>query len=307
MAANTDLHKQLKSLETVLDEYLEWFLELTKLVFYPVQNAAKSESFSHPQSFDGWLQNSAKTDFLTKDVLKDLHRLHSELGEQAENAVKTAAQEKIIPDVKDYEKLAVLFEQFLSRIRRVEKDCLLEDSGIDVLTGLRTYDVMEKDISREMDRFARQGKTFSIALVRIDNFHDMQKEMKAEQLDKYVKEVAGLIKKSIRSFDDAYRRTDGVFILSLKQTGSSGGVKVLNRLSEELDAAALSYNLEGKKHALTLSSCIGEPSENENIGDFVKNLEKDLQGADSKQGTVLEYYEISPLQRFIKEQNEGQG
>jgi hypothetical protein len=116
-----------------------------------------------------------------------------------------------------------------------------------------------------------------------------------------VKTVAELVKKCMRSFDDAYH-FNGTFVLSLKQTGTSGGVRALKRLKADLDKSRATYSVQGVKHEISLSSCIGEPNEAEDVTAFIENLKKDLNLYQTdKGGAVVEYTELSPLQRFIRD------
>jgi diguanylate cyclase len=311
MPLNYELDTHLKVLEAVLDDYTGWFLQVTRRVFYPLDDHSgmnnKGGVFVYPPSFESWVKETEKTGSMPPHALKALRELHRDLCSRAELLINGSVKSRLPPPHSEYQKLTVLFEEFTGRIRRQEKDQLLGDSGIDTLTGLRSKDAMEKDIKREMDRLARQGKTFALALVRLDNYDVMRAEMPEQEMNAAIKTVAELVKKSMRSFDDAYRIDNGMFVLSLKQTGTTGGIKALKRLKTELDKSKASYKLKGKETLMTLSSCIGEPSDGEDITAFLENLKKDLDAYNNNKGSVVEYFELSPLQRFIRDQEQGKG
>lgn len=309
MPLNYDLDTHLKVLEAVLDDYTEWFLQVTRRIFYPTEdhNNGKTGVFTCPQSFESWVKETEKAGTMQAGVLQSLKDLHQDLCARADFLMSGSAKSRLPPPHSEFLKLTVLFEEFTGRIRRQEKDQLLGDSGLDTLTGLRSKDAMEKDIRREMDRLARQGKTFALALVRIDNFAGMQAGMTERELNDNIKLVAEFVKKSMRSFDDAYRIDNGMFVLSLKQTGTTGGIKALKRLKMELDKSKATYKLNGTETLLSLSSCIGEPNEGEEIMVFLENLKKDLDIYNQDKGSVVEYFELSPLQRYIRDKDKGQG
>lgn len=308
MALHYDLDTDIKALEAVLDDYTEWFLQVTRRIFYPQEATGnRTQVFSCPPSFEVWAKNAEKTKSARADILRGLRALHDDLCKRSDHLMDTAVKEKRPPPHDEFLKLTVLFEEFTGRIRRFEKDRMLGDSGIDTLTGLRSMDALEKDVKREMERLARQGKTFALALVRIDHFKDIRKENTQEEVDRCVKAVAELVKKSMRSFDDAYRDEDGMFILSLKQTGTPGGIKALKRLKTELDESKLMYKSKGVDTLVTLSSCIGEPSNGEDIITFLKNLESDLDVYREDAGSVLEHFDLSPLQRYVRDKDQNQG
>ncbi len=306
MSLNYDLDTHLKALETVLDEYTEWFLQVTRLIFYPAHDHnGRGQVYSRPQSFEAWAQAEQNSGSIKPGVMNGIRNLHGDLTERADVLINESLKTKAPPPYDEYHKLSVLFEEFTGHMRRLEEDMLLEDSGVDALTGLRSKDVMEKDIKREMDRLARQGKAFAVALVRIDNFEGSGKTQ--DESDECVKSVAEMIKRSMRSFDDAYRLDEGMFVLSLKQTGTSGGIRALKRLRNEIDKTNATQKVNGQVVPLSFSSCIGEPSEAEDILAFLENLKKYLASYKSDEGSVLEYFELSPLQRYIREKDQERG
>jgi diguanylate cyclase (GGDEF)-like protein len=306
MVLSYDFDSQLRDLETIISDYTGWFLEATRRIFYPADNNdMRDQLLECPSSFGAWVAGAVQNGSIKTDLLQNLNHLHRDLCGLADALIDNGARTKLPPPFKDYHTLAVLFEEFTGHIRRLEKDCLLEDSGIDALTGLRSKEVMEKDIRREMDRLARQGKSFALALVRIDNFEKLKAEMTMEEADQCVKTVAEMVKKCMRSFDDAYH-VNGMFVLSLKQTGASGGIRALKRLKEDLAQSSAQYTVRGKPQPLSLSSCVGEPNEKDDVMTFIENLKKDLshhQG--DKGGSIVEYFELSPLQRYIRDNGHG--
>ena len=179
----------------------------------------------------------------------------------------------------------------------------MDGSGYDALTSLRSKSMLLPDIQREFDRLMRQGKKFCVAMACIDRFDVIEGSVSSVEAEGYVKLVASLIKLSIRSFDDAYYVGDGRFALCLKQAEVSGGITALERLRRELERQNISLVTQsGEKSLLSMSCCIAEPVEGDDMRELVKNLRLDLES--STQGevdTVLRYNELSPLQRFIKD------
>lgn len=308
MALHYDLNTDLKALDAVLDDYTGWFLQVTGRIFYPREILDnKGQLFTCPPSFEAWRSNAEKTGAVPADMLQSMRNLHDDLCARSEQLMQNALREKSPPPYDEFIKLTVLFEEFAGRLRRYEVDRMLDDSGIDSLTGLRSISAMEKDIKREMERLSRQGKAFAMALVRIDDFETIRAAVSREELEKSIRTVSALVKKCMRSFDDAYYGDNGMFILSLKQTGTPGGIKALKRLKRDTDELNLTYKNKGTDVPITLSSCIGEPGEKEDVMVFFENLKKDLDIYRQNQGAVLEYFELSPLQRFIRDKEQNQG
>lgn len=308
MVLHYDLNTDLKALDAVLDDYTGWFLQVTGRIFYPTNIPdALGQPLTCPPSFENWRSSAEKAGSAPPDLLRSIRNLHDDLRARSEQLMDSAAREKKPPPYDEFLKLTVLFEEFAGRLRRYEVDRMLDNSGIDSLTGLRSISVMEKDIGREMERLARQGKAFAVALVRIDNFEAMRASMSQPELEHIVRTVSDLVKKCMRSFDDAYYGDGGMFILSLKQTGTPGGIKALKRLKKDTDTLKMTYKKNGSETLLTLSSCIGEPGQNEDVAVFLENLKKDLDAYRQDPGAVLEYFELSPLQRYIRDKDQNQG
>jgi diguanylate cyclase len=301
MTLEYDLNNLLKDLEPVLEDYTEWFLQVARYISYPGEGD-KNRPQQKPASFTAWVQQAAKANF-QPGTLKKLLDLHKDFISQAEKILDTTAKSGKPPAFKDFDRLATIFEEFSGHMRRIEKDCLLENSGIDTLTGLRNGAAIRKDFRREMERLARQGKPFSLALVKIDNLDEMGEENKGAY-EGAMEIVSTLIKCSLRNFDDAYRLDTNEFVLSLKQADMSGGIQALERLRGELMKQGAQVAIGGKKIPLTLTSCIAEPMPGDSFDDLLDNLRVDLKAIGKEDGAVFEYMEMSPLQRYLKKGQE---
>lgn len=277
----------------ILDEYIAWYTKLTRSLIYPGQEASTSV-LEIPGGLLKWAQTADSSRLISGYSVKDLLALHNDLCVQAQALLAQASVTSTAPNYDTYKCFCTLFEEFAAKLGRLEKDALSDNNGFDLLTGLRSQDVLHSDIKREMDRLERDGKPFSVALLRIDNFEHLQNSLQPDHVGQILKTVADMVKRSLRSFDDAYVLDGGMFVLSLKQTESDGGIRALERLRKELEAHA------GER--ITLSSCIAEPVPENDITHLINNLKSDLDNFESKSGAVLEYFEQTPLQRFMKDQ-----
>ena len=178
------------------------------------------------------------------------------------------------------------YEGLLGLIHRLEKDALLLDSGIDPQTGLRSASVMVEDLERELERRARRGQPFSIALTRIDGIENNKNPQK-------IALAVETLKKTLRSFDDAYATGQGDFLVSLKHSDVNGGLKFAGRLA---DALKRNENID-----FTMSCCVAEPMPGDNMLELVDNTRKDLKHiAELGEGASGQYEDLSPLSRFIQ-------
>ena len=297
-----DVDQRIDSITVVLDEYTGWFMLVLRCLSYP-KEADLRDKIGLPETYARWVQEAQQAG-LAQAVVTKLNSLHSDLVQQATQLIEEALQAQTPPAYKDYHKLMTFYEEFINHIRRVEKDIMLEDNGIDPLTGLRSMKAFKKDYLAEMERLARQGKPFTVALMRIDGLESMKESYSTEQLHGYQRDIADVIKKGIRSFDDGYRMESDEYLLLFKQSDMQGGIKAMERLKRELERENLSYQIDDKTLPVSLSSCIAEPVIGDQFKDLLGNLRQDLDECDKDKGVVLEYFEMSPLERYLRHAQE---
>ena len=281
----------------VMNDHVLWFHDVLFCLFYP-EDKKTEKKIQKPTSFATWFLDASRDPLFESEIIEKLNALHKDLMDHAEILI---VQERK-PSFNQFNIFMTHYEEFISHIRRLEHDFMVENSGYDPLLGLRNIKLLYTDIVREMDRLGRQGKNFTIAMARLDHFADIQKFYSKSECEAFIRLVADLIKLSIRSFDDAYYMGSDKFILVLKQSEVKGGIAALERLRRELERRDVVYTFGNIEKAMSMSCCITEPSDVESIEDLIRNLEKDLDSNKEIKGdAVLEYYEMSPLQRFIKE------
>ncbi|MCK6418457.1 MAG: GGDEF domain-containing protein, partial [Alphaproteobacteria bacterium] len=146
----------------------------------------------------------------------------------------------------------------------------------------------------------RQGKPFSLALIRINHFDRFMKFLPEREAKEALMRVVDLVKRNLRSYDDAYYLDDGTFAMSLKQTTQVGAAKALARMKNELEDMNSVYSLDGIRTSLTLSSCVAEPVPENDVQDLVRGLMEQIKRT-GEGDVVVQYQEVSPLQRFLQQ------
>jgi len=292
----------LNTLLCVLEEHTAWFHKLIQHLFYDADSGSPL-MFTKPTSFANWaVEANRQKSGIQPEVVEKLSSLHSDLFRRADALFDIVKNTREKPAQKDFVKLITIYEEFSLYIRRLEQDVMMEQSGYDLMTGLRSAHMLHNDLQQEMERFVRQGKSFCISMARIDHFRSIRKSCTTNEVDGYINLIANLIKLSVRSFDNAYHMGGGEFILSLKQTDISGGISALERLKKELERKKVKISAKDKVLELSLSCCIAEPVDGYEIKDLIKHLGEDLDKNASleKSDTVLKYFELSPLQRYVQ-------
>lgn len=287
----------LEAITPVLDEYVLWYGRLVKSYFEGVPFHEPA-----PPVFSEWLVKAEGEKNISTDTADKVRRIHEGMIHAAHSFTrKYAAREH--PPLDEYNELTRHYEEFIQSMRRIELDQAVENSGFDERTGLRSVKLMADDYNREMERRARRGNPFSLALVKINNFDQKWREDEKPILP-MIRKVADQIKESLRSFDDAYYIGGEYFMLALKHADMLGSQAAMSRLNQAINSAHIPPP-DDPLAEISVSSVISEPTKGDKLEDMLANMKKDLEGIDSK-GTVLQYQDLSPLQRYIHSMQKGE-
>ena len=296
MATKSDLYDKLGILTETLSQYHEWYADAIAVSRY------ETDMPNEPQGFKNWIKATDFAPFNTDDCYDDvadkLCARHDTLMQEAKSLFEDNTLEQ-------FEKLSYFYRAFTEDVQRFMRAIVLEQNGTDRLTGLNNNCILERDFQTEMERFSREGHPFCVGLARIDEFEDIEKNLGREVADELIVKISHLIQKSLRSYDEAFRIKRHQFILLLKQSDIVGGQKAFIRLRNILEAAGETYKVKNKEEAISLSCCVAAPLPDDSFEDLMDNLCFDLDKQIKESGSVLTYQELSPLQRFVKEEQQG--
>lgn len=270
----------------VLDEYVVWYGKIVKTYF-----EGKPVMETPPVVFDKWLSEVELPDNTTDKV----RRIHQGMVDAAKLFI-TKYGSREAPPLAEYNELSRHYEEFIQVMRRLELDLATENSGFDEKTGLRSAKLMVEDVARELERRARRGNPFSLALLKINNFKDEWRSNE-DAFRSMVVKISDQIKECLRSFDDAYYMGDEYFLLSLKHADLLGSQAALGRLNSLIAAAHIPAP-DDPIEEISVSTVLSEPMPGDSLDDLLVNMKRDLAGIEEK-GTVLQYNDLSPIQRYI--------
>lgn len=262
----------------VIGDCLHWLNAATTALFY--KGEGETFEFSAPKAYREWTENPATETAFQSSLLGELHYS----AETLQKALVQASQNRP-PQREDYHAFMQAFEDFMARLHRLESQAILSEQGIDALTGFKTATAMQVEFKKELDRRARRGSPFSIAMMRIDG------QSAGEELNFQLQSIATAMRRCMRSFDDIYRTGEKDFIAGLKHSDVSGGLRFTERVKEDLKLLGVN---------LTFSACVAEPDPSDDLKEFLKNMEHDLSRAAAEgKGQAVRFEDVSPLQRFV--------
>lgn len=274
----------------VLDEHVSWYGRLLQSYFEgkPLMDPA-------PAVFKEWIEKARAEKSIAPEVADKLERIHTGLIDAAHKfTLKFDMRET--PPLKEFNDVTGHYEEFIQSMRQIELDQVLENSGYDDKTGLRSAKVLPADFTREMDRRARRGNPFVLALVKINNYKE-EWQTDVETHAGIIRKIADQLKACLRSFDDAYYMGGEYFMLALKHADGLGAQAAMVRLNQAITLAHIAMPGD-PLNDISVSTVLSEPTEGDALDTLMLHMKKDLEGINSK-GTVLQYQDLSPLQRYI--------
>lgn len=268
----------------VLEDCANWFSQISLALAYP-ENDAQIDKVTPPVSFKEWFDEVREDESLDETVIADINNVYSDMI-KAGNEVVEKLQSNEKPDFDEFNDFKGLYNGFVSRLRWLEKGSLISGSGICPETGLRSKDAIVQDQKKEMERLKRQGTSFSLVMVRVDNFSNYEKERALEL-------SVNSIKICMRSFDDGYYLGAGYFLLSLKQTDIIGAEAATDRLQ------IIIGEQRNDDEDIGLSYCIAEPVEDDELDKLLDYMRDDLLDHNDEKNVSLKYIAQSPLQKYV--------
>lgn len=299
LSTTTHSDKRLTALLRVQDDVIAWASAVTEMAFY----GSRTTPPDPPQSFGLWMR-AAQMEGIIRP--KRITALEAEFDALC-TAGRALLQETLKtgpgrpPPREAYQAFGAALEPVRAQLRTLVKISVLEDHGIDHITGLYSPNAMHECLKIEMDRLARRGHSFTIALARIDRYGEIASHLGEEGERQAMRAVAKAVRGTLRVYDDGYRAALGEFVLCLKQADIHAGNAAMDRLHGAVAGAGVSFDLPGGAAPLTLTSCLVAPLPGDTFEEILGALRHDLKTAEQEPGAVLTHHETSPLERMVQE------
>jgi diguanylate cyclase (GGDEF)-like protein len=204
------------------------------------------------------------------------------------------------PTKKDFR----LIEQFvnLSRIamEREKADNLIwHQANFDHLTQLPNRSLVNEYITNIIKRAKRENTQFTIAMLDIDNFKDVNDSLGHSAGDSLLVETAKRIKDTLRESDIIARIGGDEFIIVLTNTKGVQNIEILsNRI---LAALAKPYHFDEKEIYCTASIGVAiYPNDADNIKELLRNSDQAMYRAKAKGRNTIHYFTENMRTDFLK-------
>lgn len=170
--------------------------------------------------------------------------------------------------------LTMLFTNiFLGIVLRLQER--LRKLGItDALTGVYNRRHMDKEVGEAIERHKRYGADSSLLLVDIDFFKSVNDEVGHTAGDRALKEIAALMRRSLRKLDLVFRIGGEEFLVLLPDVKEAGAAEAAEKLRREVASAEF---LPGRN--ITVSIGVGEIAPGEAREQWIRRIDRALYAA----------------------------
>lgn len=158
----------------------------------------------------------------------------------SENSFYEEAEKKNL--IETNKNLFVQLQKIMKKNENLRREIkkLKKEVRIDPLTGLYNRHSMKEQIKNEMSRVDRYGETFSLLIIDIDYFKNINDTHGHLVGDSVLAETALLIKKSLRESDSVFRYGGEEFLAILPSTSVKGAVSTADKLRLRISEADFS-------------------------------------------------------------------
>jgi diguanylate cyclase (GGDEF)-like protein len=200
--------------------------------------------------------------------------------ESAVEAMKAGASDFITKPFK-FAHILFIIERVMEtkqlREMAVKSEYYKQLSNLDGMTSLYNYRFFKEMLKHEVDRHTRYNRSLTLLMIDIDDFKKINDSYGHLVGDQVLKQVANLLKKSIRSHDLVARYGGEEFAVILPETMEEEAIKVGERIVTTI--REYQFNLIEGSPAESLSVTVGLasfPKDAEEVEQLVENSDQAL-------------------------------
>jgi diguanylate cyclase (GGDEF)-like protein len=138
----------------------------------------------------------------------------------------------------------------------------------DALTGLHNRRFMEADLPRELQRSRRSGREFTLAMLDVDGFKQINDRWSHQLGDRVLAEVGAILQSACRGMDGVVRYGGDEFVLYFPEARLATGRNICQRILKRVHGHAWDELADGLEVTLSigLASSHGAESAAELLG-----------------------------------------
>ncbi|MDN5344937.1 MAG: hypothetical protein PWQ18_1050 [Clostridia bacterium] len=201
---------------------------------------------------------------------------------------------RLVEIIAGYTALAVERAQMYETMKR--------QATVDAKTGLYNYQHMMELLEKELARARRYRRTFTLAMLDIDDFKVYNDTYGHRQGDKALQGIAAIIQSSIREVDIAARYGGEEFVMIMPETTALEATAVAERVRRNIMNAAIDNEGCGPGRVLTVSIGLANyPLDAATIGELIEAADSALYEAKGQGKNMVRVFSKADRWRSDKE------
>ena len=158
--------------------------------------------------------------------------------------------------IRDVESARATIVLLVEQLEYLDKISVYSDiANVDGLTGLYNHRYFQEALSKEVARAQRLGYPVSLMMIDIDHFKQYNDNFGHPQGDIALKEIAGVLRRNIRSYDLAARYGGEEMVIVLPQVSPHRALPLVERIRTSI--AELPFRGASDMHAVQLTISVG--------------------------------------------------
>ena len=159
---------------------------------------------------------------------------------------------------------------------------LRDEASLDPLTGVFNRRKLEERLQRMISLANRYGDTFTVVVVDMYNFGEVNNRHGHLVGDQVLARVARVLKENMREGDDVFRMGGDEFVIVLRRSGKQDAVKAALRC-----ASALIEDEVLRRHGVTANFGLAEYSEGDTPESLLEAADREMYAAKARKVSVL--------------------
>lgn len=183
------------------------------------------------------------------------------------------------------DKISKISDGFQTQLKDLNA-VLQRDSLTDPLTGLANRRAMLDRLRAEANRSERGGHTFTVMMCDLDHFKRVNDTYGHEAGDQVLKEVAGIFRENLRSFDLCARWGGEEFLVLLADTDSENAMAVAEKLRALVQEQPVPY--AGHSISITVSGGLATHDPENSLTETLREADRALYAAKSGRNRLVQ-------------------
>ncbi|WP_461830109.1 diguanylate cyclase [Aquifex sp.] len=263
-----DYHIENKEL---IMSHIEWMINFLKDM--ELLNSHPSVEIDHKRCELGKILG--KRSFKDIELDKKVRNIHENLHTLAKHIYSSLQSRNYLNALLNYTK-CVKTSHSLINLLSIENLKLVKEANYDPLTGLLNRRQLFRILSDIVDLAKLTGNPFTLAIIDIDNFKQINDKYGHLVGDCILKEIANIMKQSFGKSDYLFRYGGEEFLVIMPSTSLEEALKALERFKENVEKHKFSLDhQECPKVTVSIGVC-GDIGEHKDIKGYIDCADKKL-------------------------------